>query len=110
VNFDGSCGEIELLPHLFVWQSRGYQLNNLGFPTCKYRERFLRDVRCGAGFPGPERPYGQSLSGRDLVQVADQDLGQHVSGNDAICSTSDSENRLQLRRCSEEDYSGLGSF
>jgi hypothetical protein len=27
VNFDGSCGEIELPRNLFVWQPCGYQLN-----------------------------------------------------------------------------------
>src|SRR5215472_7221444 len=97
VNFDGSCGEIELPPNLFVWQSCGYQLNNLAFPFRKSRERFLRGVSRGVGSSRPGRPYGQSPSGRDLPQVVDQDLRQHVSGNYAICSVSDSENRLQLR-------------
>src|SRR5262252_5601853 len=69
VNFDGSCGKIELPPHLFVWQSCGYQLSNLAFAFCKYRERFLGGVRCGAGFSGPGRPYRQSSPERDLPQV-----------------------------------------
>ena len=110
VNSDGSCGEIELPPQLFVWQSCGYQLRNLAFAISQYRERFLGGVTRGAGSSRSALPYGQSPSGRDLPQVVDQDLRQHVSGNYAICSISNSENRLQLRRCSEEDYSGLGSF
>jgi len=58
VDLDGSCGEIELPPHLFVWQSRGYQLNNLAFPLRKSHERFPGGVRCGAGFSRRGRPYG----------------------------------------------------
>jgi hypothetical protein len=110
VNFDRSCGEIEPAPHLFIWQSRGYQLSNLAFAFCKHRERFLGGVRRGAGFSGPGRPYGQSPSGRDLPQVADQDVGQYISGNYSISPIGDSENRLQFRRCSEEDDPSLGSF
>jgi hypothetical protein len=91
VNFDGSCAELELPPNLFVWQSCGYQLSDLAFAICKHRERFLGGVRRGADFSGPERH--QSLSSRDLPQVVDQDLRQHVSGNYSICSRSDSENR-----------------
>jgi len=57
VNFDGSCGKIELPPHVFVWQSCGYQLNNLPFPLRKSCERFLGGFRCSEELYGPERPY-----------------------------------------------------